>query len=80
VNSQLDQRYTSEVEDIILSPPKRDSYIKLKTELERRLSPSEEQRIRYLHTIEMGGRKPSQLLRHLGSLASDMPDGFSRSI
>jgi hypothetical protein len=31
VISQLDQRYASEVEDIITSPPKRDPYTKLRT-------------------------------------------------
>jgi hypothetical protein len=80
VISQLDHRYALEVEDITISPPERDSYTTLKTELVRRLSPSKEQRIRQLLTLEMGDRKPSQFLSHLRSLVPDMPDGFLRSI
>jgi hypothetical protein len=81
VISQLDHRYAMEVEDIITSPPERDPYTTLRTELVRRLSPSREQRIRHLLTLEeMGDLKPSQFLRHLRSLASDVPDDFLRSI
>jgi hypothetical protein len=47
----------------------------------RRLSPSKEQRSRDLLTLEeLGDRKPSQILRHLRSLASKLPDVFLRSI
>jgi hypothetical protein len=45
VISQLDHRYAAEVEDMIISPPERDSYSILKAELVTRLS-SREQRIR----------------------------------
>jgi hypothetical protein len=78
VISQLDHRYAKEVEDIITSPP--DPYSTLWTVLVRRLSPSREQRIRRLLMLEMGERKPSQLLRHLRSLAPDVPYHFLRSI
>jgi hypothetical protein len=81
VISQLDHRYTAEVEDIITSPPERDPYTALKTELVGRLSPSREQRIRQLLTLEeMGDRKPSQFLRHLRGLAPDMPEDFIYTI
>jgi hypothetical protein len=80
VMSQLDQRYASEVEDIITSPPKRDPYTTLRSELVRRLSPLKEHRIRELLTLKMGDRKPSQFLRHLRSLIPDMPDDLLRSI
>jgi hypothetical protein len=46
VISQLDHRYAEEVQDIITSPPERDPYTTLRTELVWRLSPSREQRIR----------------------------------
>jgi len=47
----------------------------------RRLSSSRDQRVRQLLTHEeMGDRKPSQFLRHLKSLAPDVPDDFLRSI
>jgi hypothetical protein len=39
VISKLDHRYAAEVEDIITSPPERDPYTRLRTELVRRLSP-----------------------------------------
>jgi hypothetical protein len=78
--SQLDHRYATEVEDKT-SPPERDPYTTLRTELIRRLSSSREQRIHQLLTLEeMGDRKPSQFLRHLRSLAPDVPDDFLRSI
>lgn len=81
VISQLDHRCAAELEDVITSPPERDPYTTLRTELMRRLSPSREQRIRQLLTHEeMGDRKPSQFLRHLRSLAPDVPDDFLRSI
>jgi hypothetical protein len=79
--SQLDQRHATEVEDIITSPPERDSYTTLRAELIKRLSPSTEQRIQQLLTFEeMGDRKPSQFLRQLRSLAPDLPDGIIRNI
>jgi hypothetical protein len=51
---QLDHRYAAEVEDIIISPPKREPSTTLRAELVRRLTPSREQRIRQLLTLEMG--------------------------
>jgi hypothetical protein len=81
VISQLDHRYATEVEDIITSPPERDPYTKLRNELVQRLSPSREQRIHQLLTLEeMGDRKPSQFLRHLRGLAPDVPEDFLRTI
>lgn len=78
--SQLDHRYAAEVEDLITSPGEQP-YQRLKEELVRRLSTSKEQRVRQLLTHEeMGDRKPSQFLRHLKSLAPDVPDDFLRSI
>jgi hypothetical protein len=72
--SQLDHRYAAELEDFT-SPPKRDPYTTLRTGV-MRLSPSREQRIRQLLTLEMGDRKPSQFLSHLRSLTPDVPDDF----
>jgi hypothetical protein len=78
--AQLDHRYTAEVEDIIISPPERAPYTKLKTKLVRLLSPSKEHRIRKLLTLEdMGDHKPAQFLRHLRSLVPDMKDNLLRS-
>jgi hypothetical protein len=81
VVSQLSQQHAAEVEDLILSPPEKDPYDKLKSELVSRLSASREQRVRQLLSLEeMGDRKPSQFLRHLRSLAPDVPDAFLRTI
>jgi hypothetical protein len=76
----MDHRHTTEVEDIITSPPEKDPYSVLKAELVTRLSPSREQRIRQLLTLEMDDSKPSQFLGHFRSLAPDVPDDFLRSI
>jgi hypothetical protein len=48
----------------------------LKAELVGRLTPSKDQRICQLLTLEMGDRKPSQFLRHLRSLAPDALEDF----
>jgi hypothetical protein len=81
VISQLDQRHATEVEDIITSPPKRDPYTTLRAELVKRLSPSTEQRIRQLLTVEeIGDQKPSQFLRYLRSLAPDVSENVLRSV
>jgi hypothetical protein len=48
VISQQQHQHASEVEDIIISPPERDCYTILKTELMKRLSPSKEERIHQL--------------------------------
>jgi hypothetical protein len=69
------------VEDIILSPPQQDPYTALKTALLNRLLPTREQLARQIIALEeMGDRKPSQFLRYLRSLASDLPEYFLRSI
>lgn len=70
VISQLDHQYAGEVKDIIVSPPATDKYIKLKTELIKRLTTSKERKIKQLLMHEeLGDRKPSQFLRHLQGLA-----------
>ncbi|XP_033609535.1 uncharacterized protein LOC117282751 isoform X2 [Cryptotermes secundus] len=73
---QLDYQYTTEVEDMITSLPDQYPYTMLKTEFMRWLSSSREQRIHQLLTLEMGDHMLSQFLRHLRSLAPDMPDDF----
>ncbi|XP_017797009.1 PREDICTED: uncharacterized protein LOC108570046 [Habropoda laboriosa] len=66
----LNPQYAAEVRDIIMDPPASGPYQKLKTELIRRLSSSQEQRTRrLLEHEEMGDRKPAQFLRHLRRLA-----------
>ena len=81
VVSQLNQQQAAELEDIITAPPEHDPYEQIKAELIGRLSSSLEQRVRQLLSHEeMGDRKPSQFLRHLKSLAPDVPDDFLLTI
>lgn len=82
VIGQLDNQYSREVKDIIISPPASNRYEKLKTELIKRLSASNEKKLKQLLMHEeLGDRKPSQFLRHLKSLAGvDVPDDFLKTI
>jgi hypothetical protein len=79
--SQLDHRYSAEVEDIITSPHQQNPYTKLRTELLNQLSPSKKRRDCHVLTLEeMDNRKPLELLRHVRSLAPYVPDYSLRSI
>ncbi|KAJ0178021.1 hypothetical protein K1T71_006894 [Dendrolimus kikuchii] len=82
VLSQLEPQHTAEVRDIIVLPPATGRYEKLKAELIRRLSASQERKIKQLLThAELGDRKPSQFLRHLQYLAgANAPGDFIRTI
>lgn len=82
VSAQLDHHIAKEVKDIITNPPSENKYLKLKTELIRRLSASQERKVRQLLTHEeLGDRKPSQFLRHLQTLAgTDVPEDFLRTL
>ncbi|XP_076235701.1 uncharacterized protein LOC143182083 [Calliopsis andreniformis] len=78
----LPPQYAAEVRDIIMNPPPLEPYQKLKTELIRRLSSSQEQKTRrLLEHEEIGDRKPSQFLRHLRGLAGTaVPDSVLRTL
>ena len=82
VVGHLDPQFSKEVKDVILSPPATNRYLKLKTELVRRLSASQELKVKQLLTHEkLGDRKPSQFLRHLQGLAGPtVPEDFVRTI
>lgn len=82
VIGHLDNQYSREIKDIIISPPATNKYEKLKTELIRRLSASKEKKLKQLLMHEeLGDRKPSQFLRHLTGLAGkNVPDDFLRTI
>lgn len=69
VIGQLDNKYSRRVIDNIINPPATDRYQKLKTELIKRLSASNERKLKQLLMHEeLGDRKPSIFLRHLRSL------------
>lgn len=79
VTTQLETKYAMQVKDIITKPPETDKYEKLKSELIKRLSASQEKRIQQLLIHEeLGDRKPSQFLRHLQNLAG--PAGASEFV
>lgn len=82
VVSQLENKYSREVKDLIIKPPATDKYQTLKSELIRRLTASKEKKtMQLLHHEELGDRKPSQFLRHLRGLASpDIPNDFLKTI
>jgi len=82
VISHLENQYAAEVEDVITIPPPTGRYKKIKAEPIRRLSPSEEQRVRQLlMQEEMGDRRPTQFLRHLRKLAGpSVPSDFLRTL
>ncbi|XP_046399991.1 uncharacterized protein LOC124166504 [Ischnura elegans] len=83
VASHLDARWAAEVQDILTNPPSEGRYICLKEELIRRLSLSEEKRVRQLLTEEeLGERTPSQFLRHLRNLAgtTQVQDNLLRTL
>lgn len=80
--AQLDHQYAAEVKDVITNPPATDKYAKLKSELIKRLSASQEKRVKQLLMHEeLGDRKPSQFLRHLQGLAGPtVPKEFLTTI
>lgn len=82
VIAHLDNQHSREVKDIIVDPPATQKYEKLKTELIKRLSASNEKKIKQLLMHEeLGDRKPSQFLRHLKGLAgTEVPDDFLKTI
>ena len=70
VAGNFDSKYAIEVRDILTSPPDNGKYTKLKSELIRRLSASQDQKTRrLLEREEIGDRTPSQFLRYLRGLA-----------
>ncbi|XP_068626667.1 uncharacterized protein [Battus philenor] len=80
--AQLDHQVAVEVKDLIIRPPDREKYEKLKTELIRRLSASQEKRVKQLLMFEeLGDRKPSRFLRYLEDLAGpSVPSHIVKSI
>lgn len=82
VIAQLDNKIAQEVEDVITAPPVDNKYERIKGELIKRLSTSQEQRTRQLlEHEEIGDRTPSQFLRHLRNLAgTTVPDNFLQTL
>ncbi|XP_038050815.1 uncharacterized protein LOC119723965 [Patiria miniata] len=61
-----------EVRDLVITPPKKNPYQKLKEEMIKRTSASEQKRLQMLLTEEeLGDKKPSQLLRRMRQLLGE---------
>jgi len=70
--SALQPEVAQEVRDILLAPQDEDSFAKLKEELIKRTSASEQRRLQLLLSVEeLGDRKPSQLLRRMQQLLGE---------
>ena len=68
----LDPDTLAEVSDILLNPPREDKYKELKTRiLERLTDPPDRQLQKVLSEVQLEGRKPSQLFRHMRALAGN---------
>lgn len=82
VISNLEHQYSREVRDLIIAPPENEKYAKLRAEIIKRFTASQEKRVKQLLMHEeLGDRKPSQFLRHLQSLAgANVPEDFVRTI
>ena len=80
VIASLSPQHAAEVRDLILQPPAADPYVKLKEELIKRTTASEQRRLQLLFSSEdLGDRKPSQLLRHMQQLLGDKAATADRS-
>lgn len=68
----LDQRTMKMIADVIEPPPEKDKYNTLKEALIARFTDSEERQLRKLLTgLELGTKKPSELLREMRILAGN---------
>ena len=71
--ASLSPEFATEVRDLLLRPPEEDPYGKLKTELTKRTSASEQRRLQELLSAEeLGDRTPSQVLRRIQQLLGNM--------
>ena len=83
VISSLQPEIAQEIRDLLISPPTDEPYNKLKSELIKRTSASEQKRLnQVLISVELGDRKPSQLLRKMRQLLGDnrLEDGILRQL
>ncbi|XP_064486103.1 uncharacterized protein LOC135398648 [Ornithodoros turicata] len=71
----------AEVRDIVTNPPSDNPYDTLKQQIIKRLSESQQQRLRQLLTTEeLGDRKPTQFLRRMYQLLGDESSALDESI
>jgi hypothetical protein len=73
VVGSLQPEVAQEVRDLLINPPAEELYTKLKTELVKRTSASQQKRLnQLLHAEELGDRKPTQLYRRMQQLLGDI--------
>ena len=74
VVSLLSLEYAAEVRDLLIRTPTDNPYTELKTQLTKRTTASEQRKLQLLFIAEeLGGRKPTQLLRRMQQLLGDRP-------
>ena len=72
VVGSLQPEVAQEVRDLLINPPAENPYTRLKSELVKRTSASEQQRLHQLLNAEqLGDRKPTQLLRRMQQLLGE---------
>ncbi|KAL4084480.1 hypothetical protein QTP88_028293 [Uroleucon formosanum] len=78
----LPPKYAVHIKDIIMTPPSNSKYVKIKQDLIKRLSASQEEKTRQLlERVEIVDLKSSQFLHHLQSLAdSSVPETLLRTL
>lgn len=75
VVAQLDKHDVESISDLLLTPSPDQQYKRIKTRLITVYEESEQQQFQKLLEIELGGQRPSQLLRRMRNLALDrVPD------
>jgi hypothetical protein len=80
VVSQLDQRYATELEDVITSPPERDPYTTLRAELLGGCPPRESNLSISSSLSRWATASRPSSLRHLRSLAPGVPEDFLHTV
>lgn len=79
--ASLSPELATEVRDVLLDPPTRDAYLKLKEAILKRTSLSVQKRIQQLlSNEELGDKTPSQLLRRMQQLLGDKASTMDKSI
>lgn len=81
VIANLEPRYATEILDLITSPPENNPYSTIRLALITRLTESRQARLHQLLAgQELGDRRPSQMLRHLRSIDSTVPENIVRTV
>lgn len=79
--SAIDSQVLEVVSDIILQPPANNKYAVLKDRLIEHYSGSESERYQQLLSgMTLGDLKPSELLRNMLSLSSNLPESFVKNL